>query len=121
VFRKLPLLIAAGLLVSGAHGLAAQQTGLSPSPTLPSDTLHANYAPRERAAPTPSLSPTLPSDTLDATATEDSFPSDPWVPDSEALPMTPGDSAALHELRSWIEHHPDFDAPPPARAVLAKV
>jgi hypothetical protein len=121
VTRKLPLLLAAGLCVFGTRGLAAQQAGLSPSPTLPSDTLQANFAPRDRAGPTPGLAPTLPSDTLDATAPVDSFPSDPWAPDSEATPMTPGDSAALHELRSWIEHHPDFDAPPPARAVLVKV
>lgn len=119
--RKLSLFLAAGLLLFGARGLAAQQAGLSPSPTLPSDTLRANFAPRDRAGPTPGLAPTLPSDTLAATAPVDSFPSGPWAPDSEALPMSPGDSAALHELRSWIEHHPDFDAPPPARAVLAKV
>lgn len=119
--RKLPLLLAAGLLVGGARGLAAQQARLSPSPTLPSDTLEANFAPHERAGPTPGLAPTLPSDTLEATAPVDSFPSDRWSPDSEALPMTPGDSSALRELRSWMEHHPDFDAPPPARAVLVKV
>lgn len=119
--RNLPLLIAAGLLLAGVRGLAAQQSELSPSPTLPSDTLEANFAPRHGAGPTPGLAPTLPSDTLEATEPVDSFPSDPWAPDTEALPMTPGDSAALHELRSWMQHHPDFDAPPPARAVLFKV
>ena len=34
------------------------------SPTLPSDTLEANFAPRSEPGPTPELAPSLPSDTL---------------------------------------------------------
>lgn len=113
--RKIPTLFAAVLLLSGARGLAAQETATSP--TLPSDTLDANYAPRSVPGPMPELAPTLPSDTLDATAPVDSFS----PPLGEAAPVTPGDSAALRELRSWIHRHPDWNAPPPpARAVLAR-
>jgi hypothetical protein len=38
------------------------------SPTLPSDTLEANFAPRSAPGPAPELSPSLPSDTLDTAA-----------------------------------------------------
>ena len=58
------LLLSAALLLTPAF-LSAQ--GSSPSPTLPSDTLEANFAPRSAAGPTPELAPTLPSDTLKAT------------------------------------------------------
>jgi hypothetical protein len=118
VTRKMPTLFAAVLLLSGARGLAAQEAETSPSPTLPSDTLEANYAPRSAPGPMPELAPTLPSDTLDATAPVDSFPTDPL---DEATPVTPGDSAARRELRSWIQRHPGWDAPPPpARAILVR-
>jgi hypothetical protein len=74
---RIPLLIA--LLGSAAATLSAQ-TGatrtLSPSPTLPSDTLRANYGPRSAVGPTPELAPTLPSDTLRATQPVDSFPTE---------------------------------------------
>ncbi len=52
VLRAIRILLAA-LLLAGARSLAAQ-AGSSPSPTLPSDTLQANYAPRSAAGPTPS-------------------------------------------------------------------
>jgi len=118
VTRTIPMLFAAVVLLWGAHGLAAQDAGTSLSPTLPSDTLEANYAPRSVPGPMPELAPTLPSDTLDATAPVDSFPADPLT---EAAPVTPGDSAALRELRSWIRRHPDWNAPPPPdRAVLVR-
>jgi hypothetical protein len=117
VTRKMPTLFAAVLLLSGARGLAAQEAQTSPSPTLPSDTLDANYAPRSLPGPMPELAPTLPSDTLEATAPVDSFS----TPLDEAAPVTPEDSAALRELRSWIHRHPDWNAPPPpARAVLVR-
>ena len=116
--RKMPTLFAAVLLLWGARELGAQESGLSPSPTLPSDTLEANYAPRSAPGPTPELAPSLPSDTLDATVPVDSFPSEPL---DEAAPVTPGDSAAVRELRSWIHRHPGWDAPPPpTRAVLVR-
>jgi hypothetical protein len=126
--------LAAALLISGARTLAAQTVTDNPSPTLPSDTLQANYAPRSRAAPMPDLAPTLPSDTLQATQPVDSFPSAPRRPDADsasstggpgaayhAVPETPGDSAELRELRSWMQRHPGLMAPPPSRAVLTRV
>jgi hypothetical protein len=58
------LLLSAALLVAPAL-LSAQD--VSSSPTLPSDTLQANFAPRSATGPTPELAPTLPSDTLKAT------------------------------------------------------
>ena len=118
MLRAIPLLLAA-LLLPGA--LTAQATSLSP--TLPSDTLEANYAPRALPAPTPELAPTLPSDTLDATSPVDSFPAGSLDDrdDGDSLPMTPGDSAALRDLRGWIESHPNLISPPPVRAVLVRV
>jgi hypothetical protein len=120
------------LLAATAGTLAAQAPARSPSPTLPSDTLQANYAPPSAPGPTPELAPSLPSDTLAATQPADSFPSDSIngasssqaEPDDllpDAAPVTPGDSAALRELKAWIQHHPEMAAPPPERAVLAKV
>ena len=130
--RALSPFLVTALLAVTAGTLAAQTTALSPSPTLPSDTLQANYAPRSAAGPSPELAPTLPSDTLEASQPADSFPADSIGGDSsskadpddifpDAAPVTPGDSAALRELKAWIEHHPDMIAPPPARAVLVKV
>jgi len=125
-------LVITALLGATAGPLAAQTTALSPSPTLPSDTLQANYAPPSAPGPTPKLAPTLPSDTLRATQPVDSFPPDSIggaassqaEPDDllpEAAPLTPGDSAALRELKAWIRLHPEMIGPPPDRAVLAKV
>jgi len=128
---RIPLL--AALLLGAAGTLAAQSTTLSPSPTLPSDTLQANFAPRSAAGPMPDLAPTLPSDTLQATERVDSFPTEPFLHDTTSdgadsqgqyqqdRSQTRGDSAALQELRSWIEHHPGLLSPPPVRAVLVRV
>ncbi len=77
------LLLSASLLVTPAL-LSAQAS--SSSPTLPSDTLQANYAPRSATGPTPELSPTLPSDTLEATQPVD------W-----GETMTPREEAAPEE------------------------
>jgi hypothetical protein len=120
------------LLATTAGTLAGQTTALSPSPTLPSDTLQANYAPPSAPGPTPELAPSLPSDTLVATQPTDSFPADSIggasssqvepediLPD--AAPVTRGDSAALRELKAWIRQYPEVTGPPPDRAVLAKV
>ena len=126
-----PFLIAA-LLATTAGTIAAQTAALSPSPTLPSDTLEANYAPPSAPGPLPELAPSLPSDTLEAAQPTDSFPDDSIggasssqaEPDQllpDAAPVTPGDSAALRELKAWIHHHQEMTAPPPERAVLAKV
>ena len=114
---RFPLL--ACLFLAAAGPVAAQSGNLSPSPTLPSDTLEANYGPRSSSGPAPELSPTLPSDTLEATQPVDSFPTEPFVDDSVA-PGSAADSAALRELRAWIEDHPGLPAPPPVRAVLIR-
>ena len=128
---RIPLL--AALLLCAAGTLAAQSRTLSPSPTLPSDTLEANFAPRSEAGPMPDIAPTLPSDTLQATEPVDSFPTEPFLEDttsdgadsqgqqSQPQTQTRGDSAALRDLRSWIERHPGLMAPPPVRAVLVRV
>jgi hypothetical protein len=128
---RIPLL--AALLLGAAGTLAAQSTTLSPSPTLPSDTLEANFAPRSSAGPMPDLAPTLPSDTLEATEPVDSFPTEPFLDDTTSegadsegqyLPdtsRTRGDSAALQDLKSWIERHPGLMSPPPVRAILVRV
>jgi hypothetical protein len=128
---RIPLL--AALLMGAAGTLAAQSTTLSPSPTLPSDTLEANFAPRSSAGPMPDLAPTLPSDTLEATEPVDSFPTEPFLDDTTSegadsegqyqpdAPRSRGDSAALRDLKNWIERHPGLMAPPPVRAVLVRV
>jgi len=128
---RIPLL--AALLLGAAGTLAAQSTTLSPSPTLPSDTLEANFAPRSSAGPTPELAPTLPSDTLEASQPVDSFPTEPFLDDTTSegadsegqyqpdTSRTRGDSAALKDLKTWIERHPGLMAPPPVRAVLIPV
>jgi hypothetical protein len=127
---RIPLL--AGLVLGAAGTLTAQSTSLSPSPTLPSDTLEANYGPRSEAGPMPDVSPTLPSDTLEATQPVDSFPTDPFLDDSipaegnsgafdPDVPGTAADSAALRDLRTWMEDHPGLMAPPPVRAMLVRV
>ena len=128
---RIPLL--AALLLGAAGTLAAQSTTLSPSPTLPSDTLEANFAPRSSAGPMPDLAPTLQSDTLEATEPVDSFPTEPFLEDTTSdgadsegdyqpdTSRTRGDSAALQDLKSWIERHPGLMSPPPGRAVLVPV
>ena len=129
--RALKIGLATALLVGAAGGLAAQSNQLPPSPTYPSDTLEANYAPRSAVGPTPELAPTLPSDTLQTgqpqgsaradsvsgTSSSQASPDDDF-PDFG--PMSPADSAALRELKSWIREHPGLTAPPPARAVLVR-
>jgi hypothetical protein len=123
VLRTIPMLLSA-LLLLGAETLAAQARTTLPSPTLPSDTLEANYAPRSAPGPMPELAPTLPSDTLGAAEPADTIPADSVLPDSsddeQAPSQTPGDSAALRELRSWIQRHPGLTSPPPVRAVLVR-
>jgi hypothetical protein len=115
-------MLLSALLLSGAETLAAQAGTTLPSPTLPSDTLEANYAPRSGPGPMPELAPTLPSDTLQATAPVDSVPTDSASDDNEqAPPQSPGDSAALRDIRSWIQRHPGLILPPPVRAVLVQV
>ena len=56
----------ARLIVFAALAVPATAAAQSPSPTLPSDTLEANFAPKSSSGPAPELAPSLPSDTLDA-------------------------------------------------------
>ena len=130
--RALSPLFLTALLAATAGTLAAQTAALSPSPTLPSDTLEANYAPPSAPGPMPDLAPSLPSDTLEAGQPADSFPGDSihgGARSSEApndllpnaSPVTPADSAAVRELKAWIQHHPEIVVPPPERAVLPRV
>jgi hypothetical protein len=133
VLASTRILLLACLVLGAAGTLAAQSATLSPSPTLPSDTLEANYGPRSAAGPTPDVAPTLPSDTLEATQPVDSFPTEPFLDDSvftesdsgatfhTDVPQTPADSAALQDLRTWMEQHPNLMAPPPVRALLVRV
>ena len=78
--------LVAALLMAGGQELAAQAVTTLPSPTLPSDTLEANYAPRSAVGPTPELAPTLPSDTLDATQPVHAFPVDSADPPEPGAP-----------------------------------
>jgi hypothetical protein len=133
VLPSIRISLLAALFLGAAGTLAAQSRTLSPSPTLPSDTLEANFAPRSSAGPMPDLAPTLPSDTLEATERVDSFPTEPFLNDTTSdgadsqgqyqpdRSQTRGDSAALQELRSWIERHPGLLSPPPVRAMLVRV
>jgi hypothetical protein len=75
-----------------AFALPASAAAQSPSPTLPSDTLEANFAPRSAPGPVPELAPSLPTDTLDIGA-----------------PMTYPDSATGEMRRDWDQ---DEDAAP---------
>ena len=70
-----PLLLAA---VAGAAGAQA--------PTLPSDTLKANFGPPSRPGPHPGLAPTLPSDTLDV-APAPAPPDGALLEDPDEMPM----------------------------------
>ena len=75
------LIVAAS--VAGVGALQAQA-----APTLPSDTLEANYAPRSAPGPTPEMAPSLPSDTLEAAA--------PSKPDSGQQAVPPAASQATY-------------------------
>ena len=112
------LLVVASLL-GGARLLQAQG-----APTLPSDTLEANYAPRSGSGPAPEVAPSLPSDTLDATL--------PSRPDSTrreappaAAPVMPEpvmpDSARSSEQPSWTPWRLIPLDPPPPRTTPVSV
>ncbi|MFL5493290.1 MAG: hypothetical protein ACJ8DC_02790 [Gemmatimonadales bacterium] len=107
------LLVVASLL-AGVGALQAQA-----APTLPSDTLQANYAPRSALGPAPQLAPSLPSDTLEAVA--------PGKPDSgqrEIPPATspaPPDSSGAAERPSRTPWSVLPVAPPPPRIIPSRV
>ncbi|HEU5039887.1 MAG TPA: hypothetical protein VFT84_03640 [Gemmatimonadales bacterium] len=70
--------------------LPAAAAAQSPSPTLPSDTLEANFAPRSAPGPSPELAPSLPSDTLDT-----------------GVPAVVPDSASGEMRRDWDQEDSD--------------
>ncbi len=98
IMRAVPLavilLAAVPLLGSRTSSASAQ------APTLPSDTLEANFAPPSELAPMPELAPSLPSDTIyvgppyesyDSTATDSLNPGpipDDSTTDLESRPQS---------------------------------
>jgi hypothetical protein len=107
-------LLVVASLAAGARALQAQS-----APTLPSDTLEANYAPRSASGPTPELAPSLPSDTLEA-APHSAPDSESQVPPPAALPMKP-DSAGSAERPSQTPWRVIPIGPPPPRTTPARV
>jgi hypothetical protein len=69
------------VLVAAMAGTAGAQ-----APTLPSDTLKADFAPPSRPGPTPELAPTVPSDTLDS-APAPAKPDGAFLEDPEETPI----------------------------------
>jgi hypothetical protein len=85
-----------GVLLAGIPLLGLRSaTASAQAPTLPSDTLEANYAPPSTIAPSPELAPSLPSDTIRIGAPLQGY--EPNVPDS----LNPGPAAdSTAETRS---------------------
>ena len=79
----------AAVLLAGIPLLGLRSTTASAqAPTLPSDTLEANYGPPSELAPSPELAPSLPSDTIRIGAPLEGYDAD--TPDS----LNPGPQAA---------------------------
>jgi hypothetical protein len=72
----LAVALLAGLPLLGFRSITAS----AQAPTLPSDTLEANYGPPSALAPNPELAPSLPSDTIRIGAPLEGY--EPNVPDS---------------------------------------
>jgi hypothetical protein len=80
-------------VIMAAMLLALPSTAVAQAPTLPSDTLSANYAPPSEMAPMPEYAPSLPSDTIEIGAPlEEGY--DPMVTDSLNPGPAPEDSTA---------------------------
>ncbi len=92
------LSLAALLLAAVPFIRPSVATAVAQAPTLPSDTLEANYGPRSELAPMPELAPSLPSDTIDIGAPLDSD----YEPAADSLnpPPSPDDSIADPAARS---------------------
>jgi hypothetical protein len=58
-------LAAATVVLAAAALVHPDMAAAQGAPTLPSDTLSANYAPPSTVAPSPELAPSLPSDTIE--------------------------------------------------------
>jgi hypothetical protein len=112
--RALRSLLVVASLAAGARALQAQA-----APTLPSDTLEANYAPRSASGPTPELAPSLPSDTLEA-APQSLPDSEPRVAPPAASPVKP-DSAGSAERPSQTPWRLIPVGPPPPRTIPHRV
>jgi hypothetical protein len=83
----------ATVLLAGIPFLGSRFTSaFAQAPTLPSDTLEANFAPPSELAPNPELAPSLPSDTIRVGAPLEGYESD--VPDSLNPGPAPADSTA---------------------------
>jgi hypothetical protein len=108
------------LVASSLAGVGALQA--QAAPTLPSDTLQANYAPRSAPGPTPELAPSLPSDTLEASHPSKSDFEPRGVPPavSPAPPASP-DSAGATERHSQTPWRLLPVDPPPPRTIPARV
>lgn len=90
------------LLLLGGCLILAAPAGAQ-APTLPSDTLEANYAPPSVPGPTPELSPSLPSDTLEAVPPVPEPPpeeSDTDIIDQDTEALRLGGLAPA-QLKSW--------------------
>jgi hypothetical protein len=87
------LLLACIPLLRTNLGTAAAQ-----APTLPSDTLEANFGPRSELAPNPELAPSLPSDTIKIGAPLDTTGLVlPAAPERPKAKRKAGDSTAKRE------------------------
>jgi hypothetical protein len=82
-----------GALLAGIPLLGFRSsTASAQAPTLPSDTLEANFAPPSALAPNPELAPSLPTDTIRVGAPLEGY--EPNVPDSLNPGPAAGDSTA---------------------------
>jgi hypothetical protein len=104
------------VVASSLAGFGALQ---AQAPTLPSDTLQANYAPRSAPGPEPELAPSLPSDTLEAVRPNKADSGRREVPPA-ALPAPPDSSGATERpsRAPWGVLPVD---PPPPRIIPSRV
>ena len=95
ITRAVPLVavLLAGIPLLGSRVAAAY----AQAPTLPSDTLEANFAPPSGLAPMPELAPSLPSDTIRIGAPLEGY--DSAVTDSLNPGPAADDTAADRESR----------------------
>jgi hypothetical protein len=89
----LAVVLLAGIPLLGSRSNAAY----AQAPTLPSDTLEANFAPPSGLAPNPELAPSLPSDTIRIGAPLEGY--DSTVTDSLNPGPAADDSASDRESR----------------------
>jgi hypothetical protein len=105
------------VVASSLAGFGALQA--QAAPTLPSDTLQANYAPRSAPGPEPELAPSLPSDTLEAVRPTKADSGRREVPPAP-VPATP-DSSGAAERPSRTPWSVLPVGPPPPRIIPSRV